>query len=117
MESCHFVQNCKRTRICLVLKIFNEGAETTYSVRVFHRFTGEVMPSLSCSHEFLLEFQAVSPGYRIVVQLKWHSVNFIDSMEICVCFNHVSSCSSIVEAWELKHPEPVTIFEVVQFWD
>ena len=44
----------------------------------------EVMPSLSCSHAFLLEFQAVSPGYRIVVQLKWHSINFIDSMEICV---------------------------------
>ena len=29
-------------------------------------------------------------------------------MEIFVCFNHVSSCSSIVEAWELKRPEPVT---------
>ena len=44
--------------------------------------------------------------YRIVVQLKWHSINFIDSMEIFIRFNHVSSCSSIVEAWELKSPEP-----------
>ena len=75
------------------------------------------MPLLSCSHALFLEFQAVSPGYRIVVQLKWHSFNFIDSMELYVCFNHVSSCSSIVEAWELKRPEPVTIFKVLQFWD
>ncbi|KAI0243417.1 hypothetical protein LSAT2_011518 [Lamellibrachia satsuma] len=28
----------------------------------------EVIPSLSCSHAFLHELQAVSPGYRIVVQ-------------------------------------------------
>ena len=79
------------------------------------------MSSLSCSHTFLLEFQAVSPGYRIVVQFKWHSINFIDSMDISVRFNHVSSCSSIVEAPKplLYHPapEPVTIFEVLPFWD
>ena len=56
-------------------------------------------------------------GYHIVVQLKCHSINFIDSMEIFVGFNDVSSCSSIVEVWELKRPEPVTIFEVLQFWD
>ena len=76
----------------------------------------EVTLSLSCSHAFLLELQAVSPGYRIVVQLKWHSIKFIESMEVFVGFNHVSSCSSIVEVWKLKRPEPVTIFEV-QFWD
>ena len=74
----------------------------------------EVLPSLYCSHAFHLEFQAVSPGYRIVVQLKWHSINFIDSMDIFIRFNHVSSCSSVVEAWKLKSPKPVTIFEIFQ---
>ena len=59
----------------------------------------------------------MSPGYRIVVELKWHSINFIDSMEVFVRFNHVSSCSSIGDAWELKRPGPVTIFDVLQFWD
>ena len=77
----------------------------------------EVTPSLSCSHAFLLELQTVSPGYCSVVQLKWHSINFIDSMEVFVGFNHVSSCFSIVEAWKLKRSEPVTIFDVLQFWD
>ena len=43
----------------------------------------------------------MSPGYRVVVQLKWHYINVIDSMEACVGFNHVSSCSYIVEAWKL----------------
>ncbi|KAI0232594.1 Armadillo repeat-containing protein 2 [Lamellibrachia satsuma] len=85
------------------------GGESSFNHLLFHVILG--------SHAFLLEFQAVSPGYRIVVQLKWHFINFIDSMEIFVRFNHVSSCSSIVEAWELKRPEPVTIFEVLQFWD
>ena len=64
----------------------------------------EVLPSLSCSHAFHLEFQAVSPGYRIVVQPKWDSINFINSMEIFIHFNHVSSCSCIVEAWKLRKP-------------
>ena len=59
----------------------------------------------------------MSPGYRVVVQLKWHYINVIDSMEACVGFNHVSSCSYIVEAWKLKLSEPVTILEVLQFWD
>ena len=44
----------------------------------------------------------MSPGYRIIVQLIWHSIDLIDSMEVFVHFNHVSSCSSIVEAWELS---------------
>ena len=44
----------------------------------------------------------MSPGHTVAVQVKWHSINFIDSMEIFVGFNHVSSCSSVVEAWRLK---------------
>ena len=77
----------------------------------------EVTPSLSCCLAFLLELQAVPPGYRIVVQLKWHSINFIDSMEVIVVFNHVSSCCSIVDTWKVKLSETVTISEVLQFWD
>ena len=45
----------------------------------------EVIPPLSCSHAFLLELQAVSPGHS-VVQLKWHSINLIDTMEVFVGF-------------------------------
>ena len=77
----------------------------------------EVTPTLSYCHAFLLELQAVSPDYRIAVQLKWHFINFIDSMEVFVGFIHVSSCCSIVEVWKLKLSEPVTILEVLQLWD
>ena len=58
----------------------------------------------------------MSPGYRIIVQLIWYSINFIDSMEVFVGFNHVSSCSSIIEAWKLMRSEPITISEDLQFW-
>ena len=60
----------------LKLYILCEGVPPVYYT------VPEVMPSLSCIHAFLLEVQAVSAGYRIVVQLNWHSTNFIDSMEI-----------------------------------
>ena len=76
----------------------------------------EVTPSLSCCHAFLLELQAASPGYRIVVQIKWHSINVIDSMEVFVGFKNVSSCSSIIEDWELKLSGPVTYWRFFSSW-
>ena len=86
----------------LVLKAFSVCAETTSSVREFHLLTtlvSKVAPPLSSCHTFLLELQAVSPRHCAVVHLKWHFVDFVDTMQIFVDFDHVSSCFSVVQAW------------------